>query len=226
MKWLSLVFLLFSIKISYSQDSSFVHASRERLKTLYNDAIGANNTLYRGSQYVMYNPLEKEHPFLFEDWKEGSIRYNEVSYENVQLLYDTYNDQVVIEHFSGAHLQLVKENISAFTIGSRLFVKVNSSKIQDGFYEKLGNSKTKVYAKRKKKFVETLKNTELKREFEEKSTLFINFKGDYFVVKKKNELLKVLQDKKEILVKYIKEQRLKFKDESDFVKTVAYYDQN
>ncbi len=226
MKWLCLIFSIISINICFSQDSSFVHASLERFKTLYNDKVGANSGLYVGSQYIMYNSLENEHPFLFEDWKDGWVVYNGVSYNNVQVLYDIRYDQVVIENFSGVHLQLIRENISSFSIGSRKFVRIINSKIQDGFYEILGNTTTKVYAKRKKKFIETLKNTEIHREFEEKSTVFINSKGSYFSIKKKSELLKVLGDKKEILQKFIKAKKLKFRSENDIIMTVAFYDQN
>ena len=213
-------------------DTAFVSASSANAKKVYLSAVHSQSHLYNGGQYIDYNSLADEHPYyLSEDWMTGTIIYDGQRYEDVSILYDIWADKVIVEHFTGAFIELVTAKISSFEIRGhsfRKFTKADDSKgaITEGFYDVLYDGKTKVVARHEKLFEETIQSQQLVREFNEKNKYYIIRNGAFFPANSKRAVLQILSDKKKELRKYIRDYALDFrKRETSIVSVAKFYDQ-
>ncbi|MGC4023425.1 MAG: hypothetical protein QM734_16475 [Cyclobacteriaceae bacterium] len=158
--------IYFDVKSQTPTPMALLETAKKNTISSYLGSIGIESSvLYNGSEYLTYNPLNGEHPYLYINWKEGSINYDGQLFNNVPLLYDISIDQVITKSFTGADFQLVKPFINFFTLGDRKFINLKDSSIQSGFYEILFDSKIKVYSKHVKKFRETTSDRQVIRRF-------------------------------------------------------------
>src|SRR6185295_5021920 len=82
-------------------DTAFVAASIANAKKVYQEFIQGNAHLYNGTEPRTYESANEEHPyFISDDWVVRSIVYDNELNENVPVMYDIWNDKVVIDHFS------------------------------------------------------------------------------------------------------------------------------
>jgi hypothetical protein len=219
---------------SYSQsaqaDTAFLMASKKKIVSLYAASIQQQSRLYNGTDYVMYSSVEEEHPyFSIDDWTYGSITYWQELYENVPVMYDLSTDEVITEHNRGNPIKLIPDKVDGFIISGHTFQRLTSNgtnNIVDGFYERLYDGRSKVYAKHQKVYRETLTAKEVIPRFEESSRYFIFKNGVFTVVKTKGSVLDTFADRKQELKTFIKKNRIRFKDNkaTAIVRLAEFYD--
>jgi hypothetical protein len=164
-----------------------------------------------------------------DDWVYGSIVYWNELYENVPLLYDIRNDQIITEHNRGNPIKLISEKVQSFALLDHTFVRLNrdsQNKISDGFYDRLYDGQSKVYAKHSKIFRETLEPPRIIPHFDENTRYFLVKDGVFNVVKSKASVLGVFRDRKHDVKNFIRKNRLSFQHnrETAIVRTAAFYD--
>ncbi len=226
-------FVLLSARV-FSQslaDTSFLAASVAKAKNVYLQHIKGNAHLYNGSEYKVYQSVDKEHPyFLSDDWASGSIVYDNEPYENVGMLYDIRYDKVIIEHyFTGNRVELVSKKISKFNLHGHTFVGLmrdSAKQIQEGFYDQLYNGITKVYARHIKQYQETIEANAVRPSFTEKNLYFILKDGKYFLVNSKASVLEVFGARKKMLKQYLRKSGIRYRKEKEkaLVKLAEFYD--
>jgi len=212
-------------------DTAFVAASIANAKKVYQEFIQGNAHLYNGTEHRTYQSVNEEHPyFISDDWVVGSIVYDNELNENVPVMYDIWNDKVVIDHFSSRNkIELVSKKISEFSLHGHIFValKPDSAKeIQEGFYDQLYSGKIKVYARRTKQYEERIEANVLIPSFAEKNKYFFLKDGKYLPVNSKAAALDALNDKRKILKQHLSKSRIRYKKEKEkwLVTLAGYYD--
>jgi hypothetical protein len=230
---LSLLFvsiLIIEAKSQKANTLSSIEAAKTNAVNSSLDFIGTRSSLlFNGKEYLVYRPLEKEHPYLTVNWLKGTVDYDGDHYSDVFLLYDIDADQLITKYLGGDNFRLVKPFIASFTLGNRKFVQLRDSSVKAGFYEILSDHKFKVYAKREKIWHETAAfDQAIRREFEERTRYLLLINGSFIEVNNKKSLLQVFAPQATALKQFIREKKLKFKSsvfESTLVQTVAFCEQ-
>lgn len=218
-------------------DSLYYEKAISNSIAVYHQNIGDQSGLFNGSQYGGYNfsfYLNRHPYFLTTEWSYGSIVYDNVFYDNVELLYDEAQELVIFQD-KKHKIQLVPERISGFSIAGNNFVRLEkddslaSSLVRNGFYNLLYNGKVQVLKKEVKVLKEDLRSTaEGILHFVDVSTYYyIKKNNEYFPVNGKKSVLDIYRDKKKELQQYIKTNKLRYGRDRDtmLVKVSAWYDQ-
>ncbi len=210
-------------------DSAFVRVVKQ-----YDQAIGRNSMLFTGKEYYSRHTGVRGDQFYNEDyWEEGTVEFGGQVYDNIYLKYNTFSDQLFVEHFSLSgtitSLQLYKPDVNGFRLFGHRFIQIKKdsiSNIKGGFYDELVNgSHAQLLAKRNKEIVAANSVNSYLKEYRVKDTYIIKRNGSYYTVRNKRAALKVLSDKKKELRKYIKANHLfllKEKEQS-FIEMVRQY---
>ena len=211
-------------------DTAFVAESEKKVSALYTAAIQHQSRLYNGSDYIIYIPRNEEHPYFeVDDWAYGSVEYWNELYENIPLMYDINTDQIITEHNRGNPIKLLPEKVQSFTILDHEFVRLspdNKNNITPGFYDRLYDGETKVYARHLKIYRETLNAKEVIPKYDANTRYYVFKDGVYNLVKSKSSVLKVLADKKPELKSFIRKNSVHFKSNrsESIVRIATHYD--
>jgi len=237
--WLTLLLLCIFVT-TFSQkpqsDTLLISNAVSGAKEIYTNAMGNDSHLFNGSQYipVLIHNYDIGYPyFLSDDWIDSvTVIYSGQRYENVSAQYDIVHDKLVIDHpYSHFSIQLVTEKLGGFTIGGHTFVYLKSDSAHDnapqaGFYDLLYNGNVKLYARRKKEVSSVIESPLVKTEFTDKSQFYVYKNGRYFAVKNKSSILKVFNDRKGPLRKYLNKNKFNFQTNRDAALTASarFYD--
>lgn len=200
-------------------DTAFVNAAKMQAVALHQEALGTQSRLYNGSRYVDPEFSIEQHPFfLSEDWITGSVFYDGEYFGNVPLMYDLLNDALVAEHGPSGHaIQLIRNKLRHFTVREHYFERIEKDTLQNslpatGFYEILYNGPSRLVARRQKFSREEIVDSDVATFYEEKNRYFILMNDVFFSVKNKSSVLKLMNDKKQELKKYLKQQGISFSE--------------
>jgi hypothetical protein len=216
-----------------AKDSLVYTAAVKNLVATYHKNIGDQTGKYNGSQNAGYTVSFYEgHPYFYlQELSKGSITYDNVVFENVELLYDEVKDWVILQD-STHRIQLVSQRLQGFTIFDQPFVRLEKDAVtpivSTGFYQVLYDGEIKLYKKEVKKITEKFTNTpELKVLFEKVYYYYIKKGNRFYPIEKKKDFIKILNDKGKDVNNFISNERLNFRKDKDntLTKIVTYYDQ-
>jgi hypothetical protein len=148
----------------------------------------------------------------------------------MKLYYNLVTDDVIIPNYHGnAFITLSREKVNSFTIGDHVFVALNgmqsSGIATEGFYEVLFDGEPGLYARREKRLDLGTGSEEAK--YIQLNTYFLRKNNIFYRVEDKSSLLDLLKDQEDLLKKFIRANKLKFKVkkdlESSLVLTTKYY---
>ena len=125
-----------AIQPTFSQN----HNTPGEIIKLLDEQYGINQQLYRGVKYFPKVNIIAGHAYLFEsDFISSKMIYRQKIYQPVLLKYDVELDQLVIKtpQKYGAEIELVvdQQNIDAFWLGDKQFVKNTKDEIQGRFIQ-------------------------------------------------------------------------------------------
>ncbi len=212
-------------------DTAFSRQAMAAAEQLYKKEIAENLHLYNGTEYLPRGHGVKGFPFF--QWPglvSGSVFYDGNLYTAVGMQYDLEEDNLIINDYSGNYfIRLLKDKVGYFIISGHRFVHLLSGEglPASGFYESLYNGKINAYARRQKKMALSVNASDNDASYLTVNAWFIE-KGDkFFPVSGEHSMLAVLNDKKDLLKKYIRSTKLVFKkDPETFIARVsAYYTQ-
>lgn len=197
--------------------------------------IGVDSRLFNGLQYAGYPfSFVKGHQFFDTTAAmPGTIMYDDVHYQDLQLLYDEVSDKAIVIS-NQRRVELSSERISGFTILDHQFVRivkdssVKSSISKEGFYELLYKGKVQVYKKEQKEVFEELSSDQgILRRILVKVNYYICKDKGYFPVSNKKDVIAIYKDRKKEVRDYINNNGLSFRNnkEEAVIKVSAYYDQ-
>jgi hypothetical protein len=219
-------------------DSAYLQTTLNQTITSFNKLIGQQSRLYNGHEYQVYDRSIKGNalfPLDAETWELGSVNYDGIIYKDVPMMYDIYKDVVVVLLYNKfSRYSLLNERVHDFTLSDHHFVRIeadsltnNSSGVTTGFYDQLYGGRIEVLAKRTKTIQNSTNVTaSLETYFIEKNEYYIRKGNTYYSVGSQSSFLKVLKDKKNILQQYIRENKIKFKNDPENVmaRIASYYD--
>jgi hypothetical protein len=214
-----------------SKDSAFLNKAIQNTIQVYHKGIGDQAAKFNGSQYQGYTvSFSDGHPYFKANLlSKGSILYDGVLFENENILYDEVADCVILQD-STHRIQLVNERLSAFSIfGSnfkRLIKEESSPLYATGFYEVLMNGKVSLYKKETKKMIDKFSNVnELAVLFEIHHYYYIQIGKQFYEIKRKKDLFKILANKEREINQFISDQNLNYRKAKDLTlsKVIDYY---
>lgn len=211
-------------------DTTFLTQSKKKSIALYTASILQQSRLYNGSDYIIYLPKDEEHPYFeMDDWTYGSVVYWNEQYENIPLMYDIQFDQLITEHNRGNPIKLLPEKVQSFSLLDRTFVRLTGDEknnISVGFYDRLYDGRSKVYAKYAKAFRETIEAREVIPHFDEHTRYYLVKDSIFYTVKTKRSLLNVFDDQRQDVKGFIRKNRIRFKDNKPaaIVRIAQFYD--
>ena len=195
--------------------STVLTAQEKDLLDWFDSQLGIENLgLYNGPEFLnVYTVEDNAHQFFkTKDFRLGSVTYDGEIYTNVRLVYDIYEDQLIIrvQNQNGTTNQflLLKEKVRRFSIDDRYFVNIiDPGEARDkssGFYEILVlNNIVKLYKKHRKKVSKVLRNSSVSYKFfEQKPEYFISIDRGIYPIKTRKDLMALFPDYKKELSNY------------------------
>jgi hypothetical protein len=149
------------------------------------------------------------------------------------MLYDIVKDDVIIKGaFNPYFILLAGNKVSRFSVSGHNFIRIIADSltrpvIKTGFFQSLYDGRIKAFAKNRKVIEEFVDiGNVLNRTALEKDKWYILKNGTYFEVDGKSSVLNVLKDKKKEVQQFIKQDKIRFKNNMDVALTqiVEYYD--
>ncbi len=177
----------------------------------------------------------QNHPYFLDDyWEEGQIVYDGQAFDSVYMMYEIYSDLVLVESFSSkGALSVIKLHsplISSFKLLGHTFIRLQTDSlqnIQEGFYDLLyDGEKLQLYSRRIKMIVKDDAVNSVAETFTQKDKFYLKKDGQYFQVKKKKSVLKVLHDRKKELKAFARSNQLFFSSDQErsIMALAEYYD--
>lgn len=136
--------------------------------------------------------------YLSDTWQEGQVELLGHSYTGLPLLYDIFQDELVMSYRQASSLdyvQLIKGYITRFVLGQRLFINIEYSAYRDlrlepGFYELLVNNSASLLMKRRMEIQpENSVSTFVRRD-----DRYLVFNGQAFRISRKGIFFKAIGD--------------------------------
>ena len=237
----SLLFiLLICFTPLYSQvDTSFLAKARTNTINYYNNLIEDESALYTGAEYRLPTQTEAEYPYYVENnlpvpdeefWKRGDIVFNQERYTDISIQYDIVQDMVIIENSFGDPIMLVKDKVSAFSLGKKNFIQIYDGEKQqlprNGFYELLYEGATRVVGRHTKTRQERIENRTLLIYYPYRQRYYVRRNNVYYPISSRKDLLRLMEDRKTEVRAFIRDQKLVVsrKNPASFATVAAYYD--
>ncbi len=171
--------------------------------------------IYNGREYLDYTRLLKEGHAFFDTTVAltGSVRYNQVTYENIQLMLDLITDELIVRHFNNIFLiQLVKDKVDWFNIKGHHFEHLGRDMgLSPGFYDRVydGNN-IKMYVRRRKMIQEVIQHMTIEKIVHPEDRYYIVKDGQFHTVRSKSSVIKLLGNKRQ-LNQSLRQNNIRFK---------------
>lgn len=219
--------------LGQNRGNDSLHQPEASITNSFNKAMGKQAGLYNGPEFVPYGFISPTNA-NFKDsvtFVIGNVNYDGVLYTRVPLIYDLHQELLITRLYNGfTSYSLLNEKVDNFDMLDHHFIRFqpdDTNKIMTaGFYDELYNNKLQVLAKRYKDLQEEHLEYAITNVFSEKDNYFLKKGNKYYSVKNSSDFLKVLNDKKIELKKYVKDNKLDFRKnrEASMIMLVSYYD--
>lgn len=138
MKTLSKISCLLLLVLSFSQ-SLRAQSQKKQFDAVY----GLDSKLYNGYVYNgQYGSKVRGIPFVYQEFKEGTLSLEGKAYTDLQLNYDIYNQKVVLKFInnSGAwqHIEIPLFKLDHFSIGEHDFKMISKNDSSFQIYQSIG----------------------------------------------------------------------------------------
>ncbi|QNE39760.1 hypothetical protein F1C16_09430 [Hymenobacter sp. NBH84] len=213
---------LFAQKIlvdSVVENSSITYA-----KTVYYDRINVRKTVFIGPEYSVFLGYDKQHYpyFQIDSAGQGSIVYDGLAVAGVRLLYDIQADQLVMQYpESPLRFLLDTARITDFTLGGHVFHRFAADStrpagLATGFYDiLLPTGPLQVVAKRQKQRQDQVKDRRELPYYLLKDKFYVIEKNQAKPVKTKKDLFRLRPENRKVLVTYLREKKLIFREDKE-----------
>lgn len=203
-------------------DSLLAPGATAFAKNIYKINRGNDASIYNGIIHSPYPASIGGTPyFLSGEWQRGTVVFENVLYEDIQMKYDLVKDQLIIvsNEAGSIPLSLFSQRVKEFSFSGFKFIYLDKNKwgepLRQGFYRVLIQGNVSAFCKSTKTNYEAITSNVLNSQFIESKKYFIENNDHFYSISKKKELLSVLkQHKKEIQAK-LKENKLNFKKDKE-----------
>ena len=233
----SLIFFLhfFSSSSLFSQDSltnnPFYSTALHHTASVYRQAFGSQAALFNGPFYNNYIFSFKEgHPYFNADsLTVGSVIYNGILYDSINMQYDEVADLLIVRTLTGK-IQLWSNRVSGFHLYNSDFVRLAGDSTTTGlaepvFYNLLYKGNIALLKKQIKVLREEI-SLEVLRFVDQKDYYYIIKDGHWYNINSSKQFYRLMDNRKEAVKRFVKSNKLSFrKDRQNFLtRATAYYD--
>lgn len=201
-------------------------------KTEIPDSLRDRQNLYIGREWKNTFRRITGDPFLFAGYfLPGSVTFNGRTFSNIQIRYDIYSDEIMVPRSLDQIVMLNKEMVDSF-----LFVYDNkiyrfkkiTEDLQRGteeYVNVLYSGRSALYIKYAKRISTEIADYSDGRFYQVVAIYFVKA-GKPIQVRKMKDMYGVLENEKDLMRKYIRENKLKVtrKIPESFLPVVRYYD--
>lgn len=224
----ALVALLLSLTL-HAQENDVAQQKKsafaDSLWSIYQSARGENLSVFQGRQIMSGYPGIGGSPFYpHPDWVVGDVKYEGYWYYGVDVLYDTYRDELLVRHPNGIPFVLFSDRVQAFSMKNFHFVRFDTDKgpIKTGFYEVLSDGNLKIYVKRVATLHEEIVDQTIIRNFEKKPRYYAQLGNEIVSITKQGQLMDLAKAKRGQVQQAVKASGLKFrKNQEAVIKIIA-----
>ncbi|PZR29848.1 MAG: hypothetical protein DI535_01745 [Citrobacter freundii] len=195
------------------QDNQSQAASASFLPDAYYKNLNTSLPVYNGRVFDSYPPdIEGNALTPADHWAPITVLYEGVWY-NVFGRYDQHADELVIRNPDSTCFFIPnRDRISRFVMEGRIFVKMDPGIVssQGGYYEMISDGEFAVFVKRYMLLHEDISGPTVQRDFAPQYTYFVRKNGQFHQVRTKSNLLALVPEKKSLVQKELKNQKIKF----------------
>ena len=226
------IFLLSFFVITAASGNYPPHTENLKLGILPPDTLRNNQMFYNGRLWKNLYYMVKEDQFLFSSaFLKGTVTINGKTYSNIRLKYDLFKDEILTPFGPGDVLQMNKEMVDSFSIYFQdniyRFVSLpeDTDEALKGYVNVLYQGKIALYAKYIKKINRPGVENEPDR-FYQLNRIYVLKNKQLYQIANKNDLFKVLKDKKNLIREYSKKNNVVIEKDmpESFVPVIRYYD--
>ncbi len=198
-------------------------------------ALGKDFRLVNGRIYSQPNMKAKGHPY-FKDihWMSGSVTVNGKTFSGLQLNYDIFMDQIIyLDEGLDDNKRMIllnKNQVSGFIIEGHPFIKLDpsdSNNISESqYFEFLYKGGISLFKKWSKEFESNATQEHPNGLFLDPKTIrYLMKNNNLYKVPDRNALLKVCENRKEELKKYMRKNRIYVRNAPDqkLIELIKYY---
>jgi hypothetical protein len=188
--------------------------------------------LYNGRAWRNLYTKIKGDPFLFStDFLPGNVTIGKKIFENLNLKYDIFNDELLVISDRGLILQLNHEMIDNFNLTwldrKYLFKRMEADSLNSlsGFVNVLYDGNTPLYVKYRKEILLLAVDNKYDM-FNQVQKVYIKKEGRIILINGRREFLNQLKDRKQQIKSYIRSNKLTVRknDPLSFRPVLEYYD--
>jgi hypothetical protein len=173
-----------------------------------------NQILYNGKLWRNIYTKIKGDPFLFSDeFLTGTVTIGSKTFNQVDIKYDIYNDELITVSDMGFIIQVNKEVIDAFSVRWNekdfIFRKMSSDSLKntEGFVNVLAEGEVSLLV-RYRKDITLLAVDNKYDQFNQMHRIYVTKDGETRLVNSKKELLNLLNDRRQEIRSFIKSNNL------------------
>lgn len=193
------------------------------------DTLKENQLLYNGRIWKnIYFNVEGDQFLFTKSFLSGSVSIRGNKFPDLSIMYDIFNDEIIIPFSSGGVIQLNKQMVDSFSI-VYLNKKYNFSKVTidsiEGYAHTIYKGKSALFIRYTKKIEKSADQGKYDKFYQVNQTLFLRDNKVYPVANKR-DLLNVIQADRDVVKDFIKKNRIKIsgKDPESFVPVIRYID--
>jgi hypothetical protein len=236
MRYVLMMTFMFLIVDAQSQtavsDTTYIYIAKANSVRAYEKSLHGITLLHNGTEYVETIRTGDAHPFFVsDDWQYGSVDYDNAHFDSAYLLLDLTVGRLIAESAGSMPIELIKEKIKSFSIGTHQFIKLNPADYNNSlparaFYEILYNGTSRVVVYHEKSNKEDLVDRAIEKNFAAKDRYYVFSANIFNQVGGKSSLLKLLSDHKQEIRKFIRKNQLSFhENKAQALREIAaYYD--
>jgi hypothetical protein len=231
------IIFLVSIFISFFNPIPIFGSSDDSHTSIYNqlnipDSLRDRQFLYNGTEWENAFRRITGDQFLFTNtFLPGSVTFNGRTFVNIELRYDIYSDEIMIPRSLDQIILLNKEMVDSFyfVFNNNLykFKKIldDSGSEPEGYVNVLYEGRSALYIKYVKRISTSISDYS-DGKFYQVYTIYFAKDGIPVQVKRMKDIYRLLENERDHIRKYIKENKLKVtrKIPESFVPVIRFYD--
>lgn len=201
----------------------------------YNEVLSGQLLIYNGHAYYQVPEPYEGSPIFGDDlWNQGSVIYEDQLFEGIDIFYDTWRDQLVVEHHDmngyPTYFYLPPEKVSRFRIGKNTFITLSDSireagGLKSGYYHVLYEGNVLFLARRKTGLYKEEKQGKFIPTFKNEDAYYLITPDGVHPIRNKRSVRRAFPSVKKELSQYARQQNLVFYEdqrEGSLIRLVEY----
>jgi hypothetical protein len=197
------------------------------------DTMIINQILFNGKVWIgLYYGVHGTEFFIDKEWKKGDITMNGRVFTGMEMKYDTYNDNLLVNYLGKRVIILNSEMVEGFTVylkegGVTRFTNMTGKHDMSGYYELLYDGGIKLYKKYKKRRAQFAVEARYD-EFQDINSLWLVKDMQLFMITNRQNLFNLLAGNDKNLKKDLKKgsKRLDVNSADSVRSLLEVYDKN